>query len=156
MNVEYRTGDLFAQKDVSAIGHGVNIVGNMGSGIAVLFKEKFPEMHEDYVEQCYEQLLELGSVFSWFEPTNGLHVFNIATQINPGADASLAAVEVGLINAVREAEYNGLSSFAIPQIGCGIGGLIWDDESAGQTTVKQIVEKVAATTDVKIVVVTFG
>lgn len=156
MTVEYRKGDLFAQKDVDAIGHGVNLAGSMSGGIAVLFKEKFPEMHEDYVKQCYEQLLELGGVFSWFEPTNGLHVFNIATQIDPGADASLAAVEVGLINAVREAERLEISSFAIPQIGCGIGGLIWDDESAGQTMVKQIAEKVAATTDVKIVVVTFG
>lgn len=38
--VEYRIGDLFAQDDVDAIGHGVNCVGAMGAGIAVVFRRR--------------------------------------------------------------------------------------------------------------------
>lgn len=146
-NVEYRVGDLLDQTDVGAIGHGVNLHGNMGSGIAVLFKKKFPKMHESYVQVCEESVLQFGSVMSYRE--NGTTVLNIATQVDPGANASLAGVEVGLVNAVRVCEGEGISSFAIPQIGAGIGGLNWNDVDA-------VIHKVAETTTVKIVVVEFG
>lgn len=145
--VEYRVGDLFDQTDVDAIGHGVNLRGLMGSGIAKVFKQKFPDMHEEYVEWCADGTLSLGDAVLYEE--NGTRVLNLATQIEPGANASLAAVEVSLFNAVMEMERQGLSSFAIPQIGAGIGGLEWDD-------VNIVIQKVAATTDVQIVVVVLG
>lgn len=146
--VEYRTGDLFAQEDLGAIGHGVNLQGKMGAGIAALFAKKLPKMKEEYSEMCDEQLLQLGSVFFWREhgDIKAPFVANIATQVETGADARLNALEVGMFNAVRECEYQGITSLGVPRIGAGIGGLKWDD-------VKEVFEQVAKTTDVKIVVV---
>lgn len=147
MSVEFRNGDLFNQPDLEAIGHGVNLKGAMASGIAAIFRKKFPEMEREYVEMCNVNLLQLGSVFTWISPNDDSPwIFNIATQVNPGSDARLSAVEVGLINAIRECEYQGISSLGIPQIGCGIGGLDWRE-------VKAMIEQVASNTDVKIVVV---
>lgn len=145
--VEYRTGDLFLQDDLDAIGHGVNLQGKMGSGIAAIFGKMFPEMKRDYEDVCEEQVLQLGSVFLWRDyEEKGQFILNIATQVQTGADARLSAIEIGMINTVRECEYQGIRSMGVPQIGAGIGGLDWED-------VKAIFERVAKTTDVKIVVV---
>ena len=146
MSVEYRKGDLFAQTDVGAIGHGVNISGSMSGGIAVPFKNKFPDMHQEYVELCSSGDLKLGDVFVYHDDSTGKTVFNIASQQMPGADASLEAVETGLRKSLELALSLGIDSLAIPRIGCGIGGLNWADDSgrASEGTVKEIVERVAA------------
>jgi O-acetyl-ADP-ribose deacetylase (regulator of RNase III) len=40
MSIEARTGDLFAQPDLTALAHGCNCAGAMGKGIAVPFKQR--------------------------------------------------------------------------------------------------------------------
>lgn len=129
--IEYRTGDLFAQDDVDAIGHGVNCRGVMGGGIAKLFKRKYPAMYTQYNFACRAGLLHAGDVFPWVEygdPPN--YIFNIASQTNPGADATLGALERGVHRVFDLCETLRLKSFAIPRIGAGIGGLEWSEVKA--------------------------
>lgn len=131
MPVEYREGDLFDQPDVTAIGHGVNTVGVMGAGIAVLFRRKYPEMYRQYVLWCDTGALQPGGCMPW--EADGRFIFNIASQKEPGSNATVQWLASGLTTAIAQARTIGLSKLAIPRIGAGIGGLTWDQ-------VKQVCE----------------
>ena len=115
-------GDLF---DYSVIAHGCNAKGIMGAGIAKAFRDKFPKMHYTYSTLCDQDLLGGGDVHAWKE--NGVLGFNIISQIKPGAAAKTAFIEAGLETAMRLASAAGSKELAIPLIGCGIGGLNWED-----------------------------
>ena len=126
-----RKGDLF-DTDANYIAHGVNCKGLMGSGIAVQFRKRFPEMHAGYVERCRDGRLTPGSFWVSTGMLNGRTVFplNLASQDEPGANArygylfsSLAAFAAAATNPARLHMYGGI--VAIPEIGCGIGGLEW-------------------------------
>ena len=145
MTVEYRTGDLFTQPDLRALGHGVNCHGVMGSGIAPLFRKRSEAMYEAYRTECNTGRLTLGGVFVWVNP-DGTVVYNMASQDKPGRNATLAAVESSLNEALAHAETTGVTAIGIPRIGAGIGGLNWDD-------VKDVIENAAERSPVTIVVV---
>lgn len=129
MSFEHRQGDLFEQTDLEAIGQGVNCRGKMGSGIAVTFKEHFPEMYEIYAELCEENKLKLGVVWPWYDDELELWIFNLASQYNTGRDATLEAVLTSTAKALTFCEKKGITSLGLPQIGCGIGGLEWEEVS---------------------------
>ena len=135
-----KTGNLF-DTDAKFIGHGVNIYGAMGAGIAVQFKNGFHEgmfksyraacMSDDDVPRAGEGELQPGGLHWW---TDGdITVFNIASQSRPGRFAKEAWLTMGLFRAasVAHRESSTLAGqppvkIAIPAIGCGIGGLHTD------------------------------
>ena len=49
--IEYKVGDMFTE-DVEALVNSVNCVGVMGRGIALQFKNLFPENFKAYAEAC--------------------------------------------------------------------------------------------------------
>lgn len=116
-------GDMFTT-DAEAIGHGVNTQGLMGAGVAVLVRDKFPRTYLSYAEACQWSNLSPGGVHLTRE--NGIFVFNMATQQRPGAYAQLYLVEMASRIAVDRAFELDIDRIAIPQIGCGIGGLMWN------------------------------
>ena len=141
--MEYRTGDLFEQ-GLPALAHGVNCRGGMG-GIAGLFAAKWPNMEYEYQAVCAVGGLQPGDVLPWSAP-EGTVIYNCATQLEPGADARLEAIEDSLAAAVHDAESRGIDRVGMPRIGAGIGGLLWSE-------VQEVVEKVGAGTTVTLVVV---
>lgn len=42
-------GDIFRIEGVSSYAHGCNCAGAMGKGIAVQFKDKYPDMYLEYI-----------------------------------------------------------------------------------------------------------
>lgn len=136
MNIEYRTGNLFQQKDLIAWGHGVNCAGAMGRGIAVAFREYFPEMFKEYASRCRLGALKPGDVFAW-EPLPSeqvnIHyarslkvVYNLATQPDWNHTATLAYIKASIERMVVLAAKDGISHVGIPRIGAGLGGLTWE------------------------------
>lgn len=126
MSIIYKTGDLFTS-EAGAIGHGVNCVGAMASGIAVEFRKRFPEMHEQYVEECKYGLYSMGVAFSYYEDREDIPtVINITSQFYPGASARYDAAISGIFDALSICKSHGISTLAIPRIACGVGGLDWN------------------------------
>lgn len=143
MIVEERVGDLFSHSGV-AIGHGVNTQGVMGAGIAKEFRRRWPGLYEDYKQACADgYLLPGGSLLYSYPPYQ--FIFNLATQRYPGADARLEWISEALTAAVDYLELWRVSELAIPRIGCGIGGLNWED-------VRGVIEKSKPDSDFTVVV----
>lgn len=119
-----RQGDLFFS-DALAVGHGVNIRGFMGAGVAKEFRLRYPEMYETYRVACIRGELRAGAVMPWQNPTNGHWVYNLASQDEPGAHARLEWLDSSVRSMVEHASRHGVPKVALPRIGCGIGGLDW-------------------------------
>ena len=119
-----KTGNIF-DTDARLIGHGVNTYGAMASGIALQFKERYPEMHDNYVDLCQkvEERYLLGTAAVW---ADGPSIANIFSQNLPGPHANYIWAIEGIADALRYAIINGIETLALPQIGCGVGGLEWD------------------------------
>lgn len=128
-----RKGDLFTT-DSDAIGHGVNVLGLMGAGIALPMKEKYPDNFESYEIQCKMKALTPGGVHIYpalelgrksnYYPEVRI-IVNMASQNRPGADASYVWLFQAADAAAKQLQEIGLRKVAIPLIGCGLGGLVW-------------------------------
>lgn len=121
-----KVGNIF-DTEAKMIGHGVNACGVMGGGIALQFRERYPAMHEAYVNICKAATNPLeslpGKVMFWEE--SDFCVANLFTQDKPGPNARYSWTISALKDAFEVAEEYKFSSIAIPRIGCGIGGLDW-------------------------------
>lgn len=117
------------QADAEALVNTVNTVGVMGKGIALQFKKAYPAMFTDYVRACKNGEVQLGHMHVW--ETGALDgprfVINFPTKGHWRAPSRLADIVAGLGDLVAVVRKYGISSIAIPPLGCGNGGLDWAD-----------------------------
>jgi O-acetyl-ADP-ribose deacetylase (regulator of RNase III) len=147
VSVVHATGDLFDPTfGFDAIAHGVNCKGVMGSGIAVVFKNKYPEMYSHYAKACKGNFLLPGQVIPWRTGSSGLWVYNVASQYWPGAYARQEYLKAGLQWVRFHMEHGGLNNLGLPRIGAGIGGLTFD-------VVRDTVEFVFGKSDLNVTIV---
>jgi O-acetyl-ADP-ribose deacetylase (regulator of RNase III) len=119
-------GDLLAA-DVDALVNTVNVVGVMGKGIALQFRRRFPDMFAAYEQAAKRQELQLGRMHLW--ETHSLSgprfVINFPTKGHWRAPSRIDDIESGLADLVRLIAELGITSIAVPPLGCGNGGLDW-------------------------------
>ena len=60
--IEYKLGDILAE-EVEALVNSVNCVGVMGRGIALQFKNAFPENFKAYAAACKRGDVRRGRMF---------------------------------------------------------------------------------------------
>jgi O-acetyl-ADP-ribose deacetylase (regulator of RNase III) len=146
----HKTGDIFTTK-AQAMGHGVNIDGIMGHGIAVQFRNCFPDMYAAYKALCGTKKLAPGEAMVWDVPApKGVlwetqYVYNIASQDRPGRNARLDWLRDGVIASLYHARDNGVKTLALPRIGSGIGGL---DQNEVEAVLLELAE--SGPTDIEI------
>jgi hypothetical protein len=110
-----------------ALVNTVNTVGIMGKGIALMFKERFPENFEAYEAACEAELMDVGRMFL----TPGLElggprwIINFPTKKHWRSPSKLEWIEAGLKDLREVIVKHGIRSLAIPPLGCGDGGLDW-------------------------------
>lgn len=137
-----RQGDVFTT-DAYYIAHGVNVDGVMGAGIAKTIREKFPTNYWFYKDACSNGTLKPGGLVGKLD--RGKVILNLATQDRPGANARYEWVFESMLRAataVNKDKHN-RKAIAIPQIGCGIGGLSWSGVRAVIFAVEAIVPDVS-------------
>lgn len=120
------TGDLFTTPGLDALAHGVNCAGKMGKGIAVEFRRRWPRMYTRYQQLCQNHELFPGNIFS-FRAKEDLWIYNLATQDQPGPRASLDAIWLATCAMAASMSLKGIQRVGLPRIGCGLGGLRWED-----------------------------
>lgn len=119
-----KRGSLF-EADTKGIGQGVNCSGVMGAGIAKEFKRRFPNNFTNYEAACKSFQLKPGGLFVGVEAD--IFIFNMASQGLPGRNATYEHLFSSAFKAAEVAVSEDLDRIAIPMIGCGIGGLQWDN-----------------------------
>lgn len=121
------SGNLF-NADVEALVNTVNTVGVMGKGIALQFKQAFPENFAAYVAACNRHEVEPGKMFVFH--TNTFHnpkwIINFPTKRHWKGKSRLEDIESGLADLVAVVRREHIRSIAVPPLGCGNGGLEWD------------------------------
>lgn len=122
------------EADADALVNTVNTVGVMGKGIALQFKRAFPANYKAYKRACDEGRLELGRMFIWdagvFAENGPRFIVNFPTKKHWRSRSRLADIQAGLDDLVRQVKELPIRSIAVPPLGCGHGGLRWDDVRA--------------------------
>jgi O-acetyl-ADP-ribose deacetylase (regulator of RNase III) len=96
----------------------------MGKGLALEFKNRFPQNYEAYKLYCNEGLLKPGRSFVW-RTNDDKYIFNMATKDDWRNPSKIEYIENGLIELSDYIVSHNIYSIAIPKIGCGLGGLSW-------------------------------
>ena len=107
--------------------NAVNCDGVMGKGIALLFKKVFPENFIAYRAACEKNEVKPGEMFVFATSTerNPRFIVNFPTKLCWQNKSRLEYIESGLADLVRVVQGKGIGSIAIPALGCGNGGLDW-------------------------------
>jgi O-acetyl-ADP-ribose deacetylase (regulator of RNase III) len=122
------TGDIL-NADAEALVNTVNCVGIMGRGIALQFKNMFPENFEAYASACASDQVQPGRMFV-FETgllTNPKYIINFPTKRHWRGKSRIEDIESGLNALVDEVQRRKIKSVAIPPLGAGLGGLEWSE-----------------------------
>ena len=102
----------------------VNCVGIMGKGIALEFKNRFPDMFKDYVKHCERKAVKPGVPYLYkalFPP----QIINFPTKDHWKSVSRIADIELGMEYLLDRYKDWGVTSLAIPPLGCGNGQLEW-------------------------------
>ncbi len=120
--VKLMKGDVL-RSQAQAIVNTVNCVGVMGKGIALAFKRRYPEMYQDYVARCNNREVEIGKPYAY--KTEDHIVVNFPTKEHWRSVSRLSDIETGLRHLRANLNEWGITSIALPPLGCGNGQLDW-------------------------------
>lgn len=144
--VEFRTGNIL-DADVDALVNTVNCVGVMGRGIALQFKNAYPDNFKAYEAACNRGLVKPGRMFV-FETgrLSPRFIINFPTKRHWRGKSRIEDIKNGLTDFVDVLRSLKIKSVAIPPLGAGLGGLRWSDVRP------LIVEAVAQLPDVQAII----
>ena len=134
-------GDMFFSA-AQTLTISVNIMGVMGKGLASRTRYQFPDVFVEYQDLCRSKKLKMGkpclikreksldevlaydattlqnkNQFKWF--------LLFATKDHWKNDSDFEGIEKGLQWLVANYEKQGITSIALPALGCGLGRLSW-------------------------------
>lgn len=96
----------------------------MGAGIAAQIANQYPlVLNENKRAVARRQFVPGVAQLVICNPRRS--VFNLATQEHTGKDAKYEWVYLAFRNMAERCAVEGIDRVAIPEIGCGLGGLTW-------------------------------
>jgi len=102
----------------------INCVGVMGKGIALEFKKRFPEMYVDYKDKCELGEVKLGKPYL-FKREQEPWILNFPTKDHWRSFSKIDDIRRGLEYLKNNYASWGITSIAVPPLGCGHGQLEW-------------------------------
>lgn len=126
--IEYTSGDIL-QCEADALVNTVNCVGVMGRGIALQFKNAYPDNFKAYEIACKLGVVQPGRmfVFDTEQLTLPRFIINFPTKRHWRGKSRIDDIEMGLVDLVKMIRDKGIRSIAIPPLGAGLGGLDWSE-----------------------------
>jgi len=116
-------GDIL-KSEAQTLVNTVNCVGVMGKGIALEFKNQFPDMFKDYALRCERNEVKPGMPYLYrtmFPP----QIINFPTKDHWKSVSKIADIENGLKHLAAMYKEWDVKSLALPPLGCGNGQLEW-------------------------------
>lgn len=145
--IKYKSGNLLSE-NTEAIVNTVNCVGVMGRGIALQFKKRYPDNFKEYESACKREKIVPGKmfVFETCSLTNPKYIINFPTKRHWRGASRIEDIKSGLHDLATVIKDRQIKSIALPPLGCGLGGLDWNE-------VRPLIEKeLSELTDVDIIV----
>lgn len=106
----------------------VNTVGVSGRGLAWQFRNAFPKNYSAYHAACSQGEVKVGNMFvhmndsaSWKQHW----IVNFPTKRHWRDMSRMEDIESGLQALKEWVLQNDVQTIAVPQLGCGLGGLAW-------------------------------
>lgn len=142
-NISLIEGDMFFSH-LQTLTVSVNLQGIMGKGLASRAKYQFPDVYVEYQDACRARRLRAGRPFLYkressfdedladldspLNTPNAVKWFLLfATKRKWSEDSRLDDIEAGLEWVRANAVTEGITSLALPALGCGLGNLNWRD-----------------------------
>ncbi len=126
--IRFTRGNLL-DSDAEALVNTVNTVGIMGKGVALMFKEAYPENFKAYEDACRTKQVQIGKMFiterqQMFGPK---WIINFPTKAHWRFPSKMEWIVQGLDDLKHVIQEKGIKSVALPPLGAGNGGLNWKD-----------------------------
>lgn len=136
MPILYTYGNLF-DTDAEAIVNTVNCVGVMGKGVALEFKKRWPDNFKAYKAECDAKRLTVGKMFVFDQGADMFEakqpprfLINFPTKDHWRGKSKMSYIVDGLDDFIIQLRKHAIQSVALPPLGCGNGGLPWQDVKA--------------------------
>lgn len=145
--IRFITGNIL-DSSTEALVNTVNTVGIMGKGIALQFKQAYPNNFNAYTTACKNGEMEIGKIFVFKEAnlTSGEKwILNFPTKRDWRKPSEYHYIEKGLDNLREVLIEKRIQSISIPPLGSGNGGLDW-------VLVKKLIVQKLSDLDIDIVV----
>ncbi len=110
----YLTGDIF-DANSQVIVNPVNCKGVMGKGLALAFKQKYPDMFTIYQHECQTGELQIGK--STLYKASTPWILNFPTKDHCRSPSKLVYLEKGLEYFLKNYKEAGITSIAFPKLG---------------------------------------
>ena len=121
------TGNLL-DDDAQALVNPVNTIGVVGSKLTRRFKRRFPQMYSDYRSRARSGGIRIGEMLVWQDPSGaGPIIINFPIKQHWIRDSHLSYIQSRLDALTETVEALDIGSIAMPALGCGLGGLAWND-----------------------------
>jgi len=135
-----KNGDIF-ESNAEVLVNPVNCIGVMGKGLALQFKNKYPNMFVSYKKICKQNLLTVGKLQIIKEGNK--RILNFPTKKHWKEKSEYEYIKIGLKKLKNNYKKLEISSIAIPMIGTGEGGL-------DKKEVIKIIKEILSDTDMEI------
>jgi O-acetyl-ADP-ribose deacetylase (regulator of RNase III) len=124
--IESVQGDLL-HSNVMALVNPINTVGVMGKGLALQFKQAYPENFKAYVKACKQDQVSVGKMLIFDCGLQSLprYIINFPTKQHWRHPSKLEYIGAGLEDLMLQIRTLEIQSIAIPALGVGLGGLPW-------------------------------
>ena len=125
--VQYTRGNLL-DAHAEALVNTVNEVGVMGKGVALMFRDSFPDSAREYQAAAKAGTVRVGRILvterdSLIQPKYILH---FPTKRHWRHPSRIQWIREGLRDLARVIQELRIQSVALPPLGCGNGGLDWE------------------------------
>ena len=125
----------------NSIGHCISADARMSKGFAQLLSERVPRLRRT----CRRANLLKDQVFHFWDSSLRRYIYNLVTKEKYSDKPDLQTLATTLQSMQSHATMHGVSTIAIPKIGCGLDQLNWQD-------VVKLLRDIFAYSDVQIVV----
>lgn len=128
LTVVKTVGDIFETK-AEAICNAVNCLAKPGGGIAYAFAQRFSAVEKSWAELAKTGITRPGRTYVFQLPKNSnwQYVINATTMQLPGSVADPLTIMECVSSVITECNKFGITSIAMPYLGCGVGRLAEED-----------------------------
>ena len=122
LQIIHGTEDSILQQPHS-IGHCISADAKMSKGFADFLSQRIPGLRDT----CRRTKLLIGQTFPFWDQTGNRYIYNLLTKTEFSEKPNLPTLSLTVEEMKSHAQLYGISTIAIPKIGCGLDQMNWQE-----------------------------